>query len=175
MKTPKKKRPKQKQKNRRRKPKPVRTLSGDIWELASDLDYIVIPTNVGWTRSGSNVMGAGLAKQAAQEDPSLAQWYGAKCKKLGKDTPVLARGRLILFPVKPLNIEAPHLSWMQLANIDTIKKSMKQLCRWERPDARGKILIPMVGCGNGKLKPEIVRPVLASYWMNRYRLVLNGI
>ena len=34
----------------------METLRGDIWLLATTADAIVIPTNVGWTNAGRNVM-----------------------------------------------------------------------------------------------------------------------
>lgn len=154
--------------------KKIKILRGNIWKLAEDLDFLVVPTNIGWTRSGQNVMGAGIAKQARQEDPSLAEWYGAQCQQYGADTPVLSRGRLILFPTKPLNVESPWLSWMAKASLARIEQSLLELRKFKRPDKRGKILIPLVGCGNGKLDEDDVMPLLKQQWMNRYRLVLRG-
>lgn len=155
-----------------RKPK-IRIVEGDIWKVAGDLDYIVVPVNVGWTRELKNVMGRGIARQAAQEDPSLPAWYGGFCQEHGKDTPVTSRGRLILFPTKPLNLETPWLSWMSPSRVATIENSLVQLRKWKRPDRRGKIFMPLVGCGNGKLAAAAVLPLLKKYWMNRYRLVVE--
>ena len=155
--------------------KQIKVRRGDIWKVANDLDLIVVPTNIGWTRNGTNVMGRGVARQAAQqEDPMLPAWYGRECERLGADTPVLARGRVILFPVKPLIEQTPWMSWAQPARLELIERSFDQLRYLKRPDKRSKILIPLVGCGNGSLdfKSQVL-PIMKQWWRNRYRLVLK--
>lgn len=156
-------------------------LQGDIWEIASYDDYIVVPTNEGWRKSnGENIMGAGLAKQAAEHYPGLPKWYGGVIKEtIQKDDKLpgvilFPEARLIMFPVKPYNAHSPHLSWQGPASLALISKSCDQLARRfgslplqalrrsaaveSDPDPR--ILVPLVGCGNGKLPREIVEPVL---------------
>ena len=146
--------------------------TGDIWKWLDDGCHLVIPTNIGWRMDGSNVMGAGLAKQAATRYPKLDKWYGMICSACQHITPVcladVPDAPLIMFPVKPLNREAPNLSWKSGANVDLIYKSTKQLASFR---LIRRIALPMVGCGNGGLDPELVRPILAANLDDRFTLV----
>ena len=54
----------------------MQTANGDIWNVEPKDAWIVVPTNVGWKRDGSNVMGAGLAKQARLKFKQLPYDYG---------------------------------------------------------------------------------------------------
>lgn len=143
----------------------------DIWTLLPG-HHIVIPTNVGWKANGANVMGAGLAKDAARRYPELAAWYGAFCKEHAALTSVTSypAGPLILFPVKKLRMEQPWMSWASEASLDLIERSARQLSELPGEDP---IAVPMVGCGNGGRKPEEVIPILNRYLMgDRYLLVI---
>lgn len=133
---------------------------GNIWDLHST-HYIVIPTNIGWTKEGKNVMGAGLAKQAAQRFPELPKKYGNACK-LGEDAAfcIALKERLVLFPVKPLNKQQPWLSWKNKADLDLIEQSCIKLKDFiGRPFA-----MPLVGCGNGGLSQDQVLPIIDKYF-----------
>ena len=143
----------------------MRVTRGDIW--SPDFHIIVIPVNIGWTKTGYNVMGRGVAKQASELYPGLAKWYGSKCRSFMIHTPCLRYDRLILFPVKPLNVLAPYLSWQGKANLSLIEKSTKDLA--EFPDK--EIALPLVGCGNGRLSESDVLPILNMYLDDRFVLV----
>jgi hypothetical protein len=88
----------------------------------------------------------------------------------GYDTP------LILFPTKPLNREAPWLSWQAMADLSLIEKNAKCLAKLER-DLKDDlpILVPAVGCGNGGLDLREVRPILERHLTSdRFVLVLSS-
>jgi hypothetical protein len=150
---------------------------GDIWKYRGK-GYIVIPTNLGWRKDGSNVMGRGLAAQAASLYPGLAERYGEMCRQYGErlscvvvsgyDTP------LILFPVKPLNKEAPWLSWRSMANLTLIEQNTKCLVDLEK-DLKDDlpILVPAVGCGNGGLALRDVLPILERYLVSDRFVLVN--
>ncbi len=134
---------------------------GDIWRWRNEPHNceIVIPTNIGWRSDGSNVMGAGLAKQAVKlYGKEITEWYGEICQACGPGTPVVVHPDhpLVFFPVKPLNYDEPHLSWRSDANLHLIERSAKQLAALRL----GPFAIPMVGCGNGKLSEKDVYPVI---------------
>lgn len=160
--------------------------------MSMPLDYLVIPTNIGWTKDGRNVMGRGLAKQAAQRCPQLPFDYGEFCQKHRENTPVVLmrpRGQsartFLMFPVKPLNRAAPWLSWQSKADILLIDRSLEQLKQLieemqKSKRARSKlpaagphpqhsdavstnIYIPDVGCGNGLLSVDLVRPLIVKH------------
>lgn len=123
----------------------------DIWELK---DYLkVIPTNLGWTKEGLNVMGAGLAKQAAARYPDLTTVYGQACQEMRWQAPgLILYEDLILFPVKPVNYGYPHLSWKANASYDLITQMLTKLRTLARQDKDIKVAIPLIGTGNGKLE-----------------------
>lgn len=107
-------------------------------------------------------MGAGLARQAALRFPTVAGRYGAICSMYGALTPtvIMAEERLIMFPVKHLRVEAPHLSWQHGATLPLIGRSAEELAELE-PSLDGDIIaVPWVGCGNGGLKSDDVYPIL---------------
>lgn len=132
----------------------------NIWTLESLGYLIVVPTNIGYTKDGKAVMGRGVAKQASIRHKDLVEWYGAECRKHGKDTPVLAYYRMLLFPVKPLNEAEPYLSWQGEADLALIERSAAQLAA--RPGEE-RVALPMVGCGCGNRSRKEVIPILEKY------------
>jgi hypothetical protein len=150
---------------------------GDIWDFVSDPTPIVIPTNIGWTAEGKNVMGRGLAKQAAERCDGLARWYGDLCRTHRESLPVVRHPRypLIMFPVKPLDIASPYLSWKQPASLQLIERSCTQVRRILNNTDIFKIYLPLVGCGNGGLEFKDVYPILNKYLNDpdKFALVLE--
>jgi hypothetical protein len=153
---------------------------GNIWDLA-DSHWIVIPTNGGWRADGTNVMGRGLALQAANRFPEIPGVYGRVCREnQGTCFMVYGERQLIFFPVKPLRIDAPHLSWRQPADLRCIKASCENLVEWiemEKPleiENPPLIAMPMVGCGNGGLEPQVVLPILEEHFGRFDNVVLFG-
>jgi len=150
---------------------------GNIWSLSSKDDAIVIPVNVGWRqRDNRAVMGRGLAFQASQRWPWLRDRWGQHCRQRGADAiPCVfyieskwARS-VILFPSKPLNEEKPWLSWYGPSDLGLIKKHLPALSGLAtdpitikgQPILCGeRILVPLIGCGNGNLDPVDIVPVL---------------
>jgi hypothetical protein len=150
----------------------MQEVKGDIWKLAHFLrDVIVIPTNIGWRKDGTNVMGRGLAAQAVKRFPDLPALYGEHCIQYGAETPLFqcrvtgpTGGRhLLLAPTKPLKIAAPHMSWQQKSSLATIEQSLVQLSRVSPAHPGGRILVPLLGCGNGGLRREPVRELMDKY------------
>jgi len=153
-------------------------LVADIWNFHADGKWIVITTNIGWKKDGMNPMGAGIAKHAASMFPELPSWYGARCKKYGKDTAVCfyEPARFILFPTKPLNYYQPWLSWQSMSSIELINRSAIQLQKlgeimYERNMTNEKIALPLVGCENGRLNRCDVIPILHKNLDDRFVLV----
>jgi len=146
---------------------------GNIWNFHDRRKWIVITTNIGWKKDGSNPMGAGIARAAAGIDPDLPIWYGKKCQKFGANTATLPyrKKKFILFPTKPLDEDKPWLSWQQDSDIDLIRRSTIQLARLIDILEADMIVLPMVGCANGRLRPKQVLPVLRQYLDDRFVLV----
>ena len=150
----------------------MRVRYGDIWERFPT-EFVVVPANIGWRKTGANVMGRGMAKQAAERFPELPEWWGYYCRTMGADTPVMLhpQHRVIMFPTKPLDEEQPHLSWRQDSDLKLIWRSAAQLAAVVTMEG---ISLPMVGCGNGRLTPELVLPILRTFLSHdRFQLVTD--
>lgn len=151
---------------------------GSIWTHHNEGGWIVIPTNVGWKKDGTNPMGAGLAKIASDQFPGLAEWYGQKCQNFREKTAVLPykKGKLFLFPTKKLATQ-PWMSWQQDSCPDLIKISAEQLVLWlDIFKTKGtpiikKVGVPLVGCDNGNLHRKQVLPILRKYLDDRFVLI----
>lgn len=150
----------------------MKIVPGNIW--SSPIDHvIVIPTNVGWrVKTDENIMGTGLAKDAAFLYPDLPLFYGKLCKQFGDtiglrlyDPKIKARHRLILAPVKRLNAIAPHLSWRNKADLKLIERDLIDLS--ELPFDMS-IVLPFLGCGAGGLKVDQVLPIMEKYLDDRF-------
>lgn len=152
----------------------MKTLTGDIWELATREDLIVVTVNVGWTRIGKAVMGRGLAREATRRWPKVAWAWGKLCQEHGAGAPPSifptpgskwCRG-LILFPTKPLDSREPWLSWRQDSSYELIEHWLPWLntsvATLELPPV-SHVLVPTLGCGCGNLNPDRVALMLEEH------------
>ena len=149
---------------------------GSLWDHHADGRPVIITTNIGWKKDGSNPMGAGIARTAAGKYPELPEWYGRRCKKYGEDTAVcyFKPGKFFLFPTKPLH-ENPWLSWSNDSCLSLIRRSSIQLVKLvdiltDRGRFFGEIGLPLPGCGNGNLRPRSVLPIIRQYLDDRFVL-----
>lgn len=148
----------------------MRVYYGDLWDN-HPTELVVVPANIGWKTGGDAVMGAGVAKQAADRFPDLPQWWGFQCQRFREDTPVTMHPhyRIILFPTKPLNEDMPWMSWKDDADAKLIWRSAAQLAAFAFDDQT--ISVPLVGCGKGRLSTELVLPILKTF-LNHHRFQL---
>jgi hypothetical protein len=135
---------------------------GDIWIYWKLGSAIVIPTNAGWKSDGTNVMGAGLAKQAAAQFSDLTLRYGRNCKEKSpyqyyKDL------RLILVPSKLLNEEKPYLSWQGDSDINVVKESLIWLNTNADSFESDKVYVPLLGAGNGHLDDDVIKKIMKEH------------
>ncbi|MFA5130770.1 MAG: hypothetical protein WC477_07735 [Patescibacteria group bacterium] len=128
---------------------------GDLFECEPKSGWVVISTNVGWTRDGSNVMGAGLAKTAAMRWPNLPVDYGAWCQKFGGKMFVSKKNRVICLPSKPLNKVQPWASWRSNSCPDLIRESYRQLKDWALKNPKETVKLAPFGAQNGKLPMDM--------------------
>jgi hypothetical protein len=135
----------------------IEYVTGDIERHLKPSDWMVVPTNIGWTNKGENPMGRGVAKVAARKYPWLPAWYGAICQEMKENTPVLAHPNhhVILFPTKPLQPWAPYLSWKAPSDRTLIRRGLDQLATLapKLEPQRGRILVPLLGAGAGEIPP----------------------
>jgi hypothetical protein len=145
----------------------------NIWNFAG---WRVIPTNLGWRKNGSNVMGRGLAAQAAARYPSLSQQYGEECRRLASQNEdglsPYHEYQLIMFPVKPLVSAQPHMSWNQSASYGLIEANLQRLQEMLMLKDHSRIAVPLVGCGNGNLEPKRVKPLMYEALDDRFMLYI---
>lgn len=153
---------------------PIRYRKGDLWKYHERGYWVVVTTNLGWKKDGTAIMGAGVAKQAAERFPEIVKEYGRLCKKYrdGRLGIVLnSQHKLIFFPTKPLDREKPWLSWKQKASMDLIEDSLDDLICLMMHDNIRPIAMPMVGCGNGGLDPKKVKSLLDRYLDGRFTVL----
>lgn len=148
-------------------------LHGDIFRADPTDAFVVIPTNVGWRRDGSNVMGRGVAKIAATLYPDLPSLYGAWCQERGADLFVCEKYRLICAPSKPLLMQRPNMSWSQKADLLTVEDSYRKLLVWVLSHKDAEVKTPLLGAGNGGIpNAEALRIINSVGFPNRVFLVL---
>jgi hypothetical protein len=144
----------------------MKMIQGNIWDYKLD-GYVVVPTNGIITKAGEAVMGRGLAWQAKKMFPALPKKLARHLLTSGNVPGYFHEYSIITFPVK-------H-HWKEAADLKLIKRSAQLLDRaidprtLEEPSAYGidlPVYMPKVGCGNGQLEWEQVRPILETYCPN---------
>lgn len=167
----------------------MRVLKGDIFGYATGVSGsgIVIPTNEGWNSRGENIMGAGLAKIAAEMEPALPKLYGMHLKrefdKCGKDESSIyfydtniflndaTKTKWICLPTKRLNKLEPSLSWQCKSSLPLIKSKLYELYT---VSGTFPIFLPLLGCGLGQLPVESVLATMAEVLVSdRFHLVVR--
>lgn len=174
----------------------MREVTGSIVTMHREGSWVVVPTNIGWKKDLTNVMGAGLARYFADTYRDLPAIYGKFCcntylKERGASSRRSGRPsakdrlsyvlqvpqyKLFLAPSKPLDVDCPWLSWKQSATMRQVTESLEGLQRLvdERiaaGDFIPKVYVPLLGCGNGGLSHRLVRPLMASRLSDRFILV----
>ena len=140
----------------------MRLLKVDLWKCDGTL---CITTNGTVKRNGCAVMGAGVAKQAAERIPGIDAFLGKKLTQRGNkvsriagvDLPVRYDQNVLSFPVK-------H-HWRERADIDLIAKSAEELRNLFEFGFVGLegVFLPKPGCANGGLDWNDVEPVLEQF------------
>jgi hypothetical protein len=134
-------------------------VGGDIWFWHKIGQTIVIPTNAGWKSDGTNVMGAGLAKQASEKFPKLSLEYGRFCQQKVSHI-IFNQYKLILVPSKPLTSAKPFMSWNQDADYKVVETSLYWLEDHIGEVATTKLYVPLLGTGSGKLEKREVQAMM---------------
>lgn len=141
----------------------------DCWAVTG-ADAIVIPTNGTVTVRGKGVMGRGVAHQAKMRyapaldlQARLGQDLTMYGNHVGVLTPPHLFPALVTFPVK-------H-EWHQIADLDLIAQSAKELRTLTETRAWALVVVPRPGCGNGRLSWNVVKPIVAPYLDARFLVV----
>lgn len=139
---------------------------GDLWDYYDRGWSIVVTTNIGWKKDGTNVMGAGVARQAADRFSHLPRLYGDYCIRKRTDTTTIyyPKLRLFMLPTKRLNLEQPWLSWQANSSYSLIAISLTSLRKLIlRQPPMFRVALGYPGCGNGGLEKTEVAPLLDKY------------
>jgi len=144
----------------------MKEITGNIWDFHEQGKWIVIPTN-GSVNSGSEaIMGAGIALQAKQRYPMLPSALGQAIRAQGRSSLVhISSEGLILLPTKN--------DWWEDSSLELIEQGLKELIALldlirEYPTP---IYLSRLGCGNGNLKWEDVKPLLEGYLDDRFVVI----
>lgn len=140
-------------------------LIGNLWDFhrAESNCFIVIPTNGVLKANGDAVMGAGLAKQAAQQFPTLPKLLGQAIRDTGNAVYFWTDKRLFTLPTK-------H-HWNAPSELTLIQHGVERLAlaMEEFPDSR--VYCPLLGCGLGQLDWPTVRAAITPYVTDRMLFV----
>lgn len=148
----------------------VRWAVGDIWQYHKKCTTakqtkmaIVIPTNGTITRLSTVVMGAGLAKDAAERFPTLSRELASRVLLDGNRVQYFPQYFLFTFPTK-------H-NWWEYADLSLIQESCKQLNQLMATHNLKRVFMPKVGCGHGKLEWATVLRMLKRFLDSRCTIV----
>lgn len=146
----------------------MKECQGDLFSVNAPWDWICIPTNGVVNSYGAAVMGKGVALEAKQRCPLIEDRLGYLLKYSGNHVYRLGcyfngpSYELLSFPTK-------H-HWRDPSDLNLIIQSCKELrvlrytFGWDRYSGEfPRIALPKVGCGNGGLRWEDVKPVLEEF------------
>lgn len=143
-------------------------VNADLWAL--DVDVRCVTTNGTVREDGSNVMGGGCAREAAQRWPTLPYIYGTLIKAFGNHVywpgSIVTVNRpfaLILFPVKHTVEEN--------ADLELILRSCVELRRLADIYGWQTIALPRPGCGLGGLRWGDVGSAIEALLDDRFLIV----
>lgn len=134
---------------------------GDLWKWQQEaphgqVRWVVIPTNLEVKKDGAAVMGAGLAKQAAERYKSLPHYYGGRMKDTANGFLVVAgTAKVICLPTKA--------RWKDRSVFALIELGLHSLAEWKQTRPDDLVGLPKLGCGLGGLKWEEVKPLMERY------------
>lgn len=148
----------------------MREITGNIFDYAGPGNVIVIPTNGNVTAYGKAVMGKGVALQAKQRWPKLPTDLGKILKREGNRIAHFGYQsengfeRVVTFPTKE--------NWPEDSTLALIEKNTVALANYCAGIGNDlSFYLPRLGCGEGGLQWEAVKPVLAKLLDDRFVVV----
>lgn len=134
---------------------------GDIWDYAGQ-GMITITTNGSLTRDGRAIFGRGVARQALQRFPDIAEKLGVLLARRGSHVFYLGCG-ILSFPVE-------ETAW-SLPDLRIIARSAQEIRTLADAEGWHRIIVPRPGCGGGGLAWQDVKPILEPWLDDRFLLV----
>jgi hypothetical protein len=124
----------------------------NLWTVHK-LGYPIIITVNNWLNKNDNaVMGKGVALKAKNTFPNLSKMLGQFIQNYGNRTHYWKEFNIFTFPTKD--------KWWEKSILSLIIKSGEELLNLVNEMRINEIYLPKVGCGNGGLKWEDVKPHL---------------
>lgn len=126
----------------------VADVVGDVWSFHREPNtWVAVSTSADRQMSGQ------VARQAANKVPGLAEKYSSSSSPF-----MLAnKSKLVMLPTKAA-ADAPQ------ADLSVIEDSLKQLAEARRAGkVPGRIVLPQLGTGSGKLKWSAVEPIVQKH------------
>lgn len=114
----------------------------NIWDK-HPANWVCVTTNGVCRKDGTAVMGAGIAKQAANRFPDLPAKLGGYLRQYGNRLFVFREYKLVSFPTK-------H-DWKSQSDLNLIGESCRQLVAAIDKFGIKEIYLPRPGCRNGGL------------------------
>lgn len=147
----------------------MREIAADAWEV--ECDVLAITTNGTVMENGANVMGGGIAKEAALRNPTLPFMYGSLIERYGHHVylipgPVpVVQPSLLMFPTKDAVDEPASLQRIEHSIYEA--NLLANLYKWET------IALPRPGAGLGGLdwEREVKPCLLALNLSDRFLIV----
>jgi hypothetical protein len=139
----------------------VKEITGNLWDYCGKIESvaIAITTNGFVKNNGECVMGRGCAKEATLKYPGISKVLGDMIKESGNHVHRIRDG-VYSFPVK-------H-NWWEEADVELIKRSCTEISNLAKESS---IIIPRMGCGNGKLKWNDVREAVKNLLDDRFSII----
>jgi hypothetical protein len=138
----------------------MKEIKGNLWDFHKRGEWVVIPTNCVVNKYGEAVMGAGLAQDAVRKFPAIK-------KKLGR---CIREGEVLsYFPEYNIIALATKRHWKDPSILEMIENGCVNLQSITPPE--WNVFLPRLGCGNGRLRWEIVRPSMNQLLDDRFTIV----
>lgn len=128
---------------------------GNIWDFHVQGYWITIPINWSTKQNGNAIMGAGLARQAAEKYPDIPKWLGEIIQIDTLHVVHQSLKKILFFPTKK--------HWKENSTIDLITQGCFDMNFIQQnfiPKSNVPIYLPMLGCGLGHLQWNDVLPIL---------------
>jgi hypothetical protein len=141
-------------------------ITGNIWDFHNKGFWITITTNGNVNIKGEAIMGKGIALEAKRRYPEIPILLGKKISNIGNCLHYWGEKGLLFLPTK--------YNWWENSDIALIEKSCRELRDFfdkvitEYPTP---IYVVRLGCENGKLDWQNVKPILEKYLDDRFIVV----
>lgn len=153
----------------------MRTARGDIWLARADA--LVITTNAMRRRDGAAVMGAGIARQAAERYPGIDRRLGEQLREQGARTELLHRAGQEPWPAETRALVAlpTKRDWRDPSDLGLIESGVRELAELADREGCRSVALPQPGCGLGGLDWEReARPRCERLLDERFRVIARS-